>query len=208
MLKYIIPFLAIIIGMFLPVFGINQFLAYSIRVILGLAAIIYFWKGYKEIKIKFDPLAWLVGLIIIIVWLSLEFLNKGNSSGFNPTIYNGALFYILILIKLIGMVIVAAVIEEIFMRSFLIRLFINTDFKKVKIGKFTLFSFIATTLIFGFMHGSTITGSRLIAGLTTGALFNLWLYYRKDIFSCIQCHAAANLFLAVYVLATQNWLLW
>ena len=107
------------------------------------------------------------------------------------------------------MVIVAAVIEEIFMRSFLIRFFIKgPDFEKGKIGKFTWLSFIFTTVIFGFLHGSTIIGSRLVAGLATGALFNLWLYYRKDIFSCIQCHAAANLFLAIFTLITQNWGLW
>ena len=106
------------------------------------------------------------------------------------------------------MVIVAAVIEELFMRSFLIRLFIDRDFEKVKIGKFTWLSFIITTALFGLRHGSAIIGSRLVAGLATGALFNLWLYYRKDIFSCIQCHAAANLFLAIFTLITQNWMLW
>ena len=146
--------------------------------------------------------------MIIIIWISLEFLNKGNTSAYNPAIYTGYLFYLLILIKIIGMVIVAAMIEELFMRSFLIRALINPKFQKVKIGKFTWFSFILTTIFFGLMHGSTLTGSRLIVGLISGLLFNLWLYYKKDIFSCIQCHAAANLGLVIYVLITQNWLLW
>ncbi len=208
MKKYIIPFVLILLSLFLPDLGVNLFLAYTIKILLGLGAIIYFWKQYKEIKLKFDPLAWLAGLIIIIVWLSLEFLNKGSTASYNPTIYAGALFYLVILQKLIGMVVVAAIIEELFMRSFLIRLFINPNFEKVKIGAFTWLSFLVTTAIFGFLHGSTIIGSRLVAGLAAGALFNLWLYYRKDIFSCIQCHAAANLFLALFTLITQNWVLW
>lgn len=208
MYKYIIPFLVIIFGISLESFGISQFLAYLIKVILGLAVLIYFWKQYKEIKPKFDILAWVFGLLIITIWISLEFLNKGNTSGYDPSAFTGFAFYGIILIKILGMTIVAPVIEELFMRSFLIRFLINPDIEKVKIGTFTIFSFIATTLIFGFLHGSSLTGSRLVVGLISGAMFNLWLYYRKDIFSCIQCHASANLFLALYVLITQNWLLW
>ena len=207
MIKYILPFLILILGILLSDF-LNPFLAYSIKVIFGLIAIISFWKSYKEVKVKFDPLAWIFGFVIIAIWISLEFLNKGNISGYDPTIYSGALFYLMLVMKIIGMVMVAAVIEELFMRSFLIRTLISAKFEKVKIGKFTWFSFILTTAFFGLMHGSSIVGSRLIVGLISGLMFNLWLYYRKDIFSCIQCHASANLFLALYVLITQNWLLW
>lgn len=207
MLKYIIPFLVIVLGMLLTEY-MNPFLGYSIKVLLGLGAIVYFWKQYKEINIKFDGLAWLFGFLIIAIWIGLEFLNKGNTSGYDPTIYTGALFYLLIAVKIIGMVVVAAVIEEIFMRSFLIRIFISKNFEKIKIGTFTWISFILTTVLFGLLHGYTLTGSRLVVGLIAGAMFNLWLYYRKDIFSCIQCHAAANLGLVVYVLITQNYLLW
>ena len=143
------------------------------------------WKKYKEIKIKFDYQAWLWGFVIIAICISLEFLNQGNGSGFNPTVFTGGMFYLIILVKIVGMVLVAAVIEEIFMRSFLIRMFIDVNFEKVKIGKFTWLSFILTTAFFGLMHGASITGSRLIVGLISGVMFNLWLYHKKDIFSCI-----------------------
>lgn len=208
MLRYIIPFVILIIGLLLPDFGINTYLAYSIKTFAALIAIAYYWKHYKEIKIRFDYKAWLFGFIIIAVWLGLEFLNDGSASEFNPFNFTGYMTYLVISVKMIGMIIVAPVVEELFVRSFLIRLLIRSNFEKVKIGKFTWFSFMITVLFFGFMHGSTITGSRLVAGLVSGIMFNLWLYYSKDIFSCIQCHAAANLGLAIVAIATQNWILW
>ena len=207
MFRYIVPFLILSAGIFLDSF-LNQFLAYGIKIAAGLIAIIYFWTQYKEIKVKFDPLAWLAGFVIIAIWIGLEFLYVGNTNGYDPTIYTGALFYLTIITKIIGMVIVAAVIEELFTRSFFIRILIDKDYEKVKIGTFTWMSFIFTTLFFGFMHGSSLMGSRLVVGLISAIGFNLWLYYRKDIFSCIQMHAAANLGLVIYVLATQNYLLW
>jgi CAAX prenyl protease-like protein len=207
-LKYIIPFLIFFAATFLVNLGVNEYLAYSIKVVLGIALLIYFWKQYKEIKIKFDILAWLAGFAIIIVWLALDFAFKGwGSDSYNPNIFPG-LSYWLILVKLLGLLLFAPVFEELFIRSFLARIFIDKDFEKVKIGTFAWMSFIFTAVIFGLLHGSTLFGSRLVPGLATGILFNIWLYYRKDIFSCIQCHAAANLGLALYVIFMQNWALW
>lgn len=208
MLKYILPFLVVLFGIMLGDY-VNAFLAYAIRIALSMAVIAYFWKQYKEIKIKWDWQAWIFGFLIIIIWIALEFLNKGNTASFDPFAFQGLVPYALIILKLLGLVLAAPIIEEIFMRSFLIRAIIDPKrFEYVPIGKFTWLSFILSTGFFGIMHGTSLIGSRLIVGLISGAMFNLWLYYRKDIFSCIQCHAAANLGLAIYVLATSQWLLW
>ncbi len=213
MKKYLIPFFVVLFAMFLPSFGVDTYIAYIVRAIAGLAVIAYFWKQYKEIKAKFDPAAWLMGLGLILIWIGFDlaarhfgwnFAYQGNIADFeifNP--FNTQFPFILIAAKLIGMVIVAAVVEELFIRSFLIRFFVDSNkWDKLPIGTFSWLSFILTVAIFGFMHAMWING--IIAGI----IFNLWLYYRKDIFSCIQCHASANLFLIIYVLITADWFLW
>lgn len=224
MKKYIIPFLAVIIAMSLssladPLaklglvsaanFFANEYYVYMIRCIIGLAAIAYFWKQYDEIKVKFDFLAWIVGLGLIIIWIGFDLLARHygwtffgvSTASLKP--FDTSFPYVVIAFKIIGMVIVAAVVEEMFMRSFLIRFFTDVNkWDKIPIGTFNWLSFIATVLIFGFLHGLWFVG------ILSGIIFNLWLYYRKDMFSCIQCHAAANLFLIIYVLITGDWFLW
>jgi len=212
MKKYLIPFLLVLAAMFLPSFGVDTLTAYIVRIIVGIGAIIYFWKQYDEIKLKFDPLAWLVGLGLIVVWIGVDlitrhyginFVYQGNpleAEVFNP--YGFSMPILAIAAKLVGMVIVAAVVEELFIRSFLTRFFIDSrNWAKIPIGKFSWFSFIVTVLIFGFLHFTWFIG------ILAGIIFNLWYYYRKDIFSCIQCHASANLFLIIYVLSTADWFL-
>ena len=99
--------------------------------------------------------------------------------------------------------IIAAVVEELVIRSWLIRFIVDPNkWDKVKIGTYTFLSFAITVAFFGFAH------NRWLVGIISGIIFNLWLYYRKDIFSCIQAHASANLFLALYVVLTQAWYFW
>lgn len=224
MKKYLIPFLAVILAMSLPELGklllsfglagigsflSNEYYVYGIRVIVGLIAIAYFWKQYDEIKVKFDLLAWLAGLGLIIIWIGFDLVARNYGWTFFGTStaslkpFDTAFPYVIIGMKILGMVVVAAVVEEMFMRSFLIRFFTDMNkWNKLPIGQFNWLSFIATVLIFGFLH------SLWFVGILAGIIFNLWLYYRKDMFSCIQCHASANLFLIIYVLVTNDWLLW
>lgn len=196
-LAYIIPFIFYIVtDPIVRLLGGSIYLAYSLKVFITLTALIFFFKQYKEIKFRWDWLACIVGVAIIAVWLLLERFYSPTES-FIPS--NGFIFAI----KLIGMVLVAPIIEELFVRSFFTRLLMNPDnWDKVKIGTFTLFSFVLSVLFFGFSHG------RWIAGLVIGIMLNLWLYYRKDISSCIQAHMVANLCLFIFTIYTQNWMLW
>ena len=203
MKKYLIPFIlyavtAPVVDYFFKGYG------YLAKTIATLIALGYFWNDYKEIKLKFDPSAIFVGALVFIVWVGLEGMYPAlGSSEFNP--YNAAssLVVPVLLIKLIGAILVAPLAEELFTRSFLLRFFIDPHkWDKIKIGKYTLFSFVITVLFFGFSH------NRWLPGIITGIFLNLLLYKRKQISSCIIAHGVANLCLAVYVLATGNWGFW
>ena len=205
MLRYVLPFLAyVLISPFLNLFFKDIYLNYTSKTLITGLLLLYYFKQYKEIKFKFDFLAVVLGVVIFIVWVGLEGMYPAlGSSLFNP--YNAAssLVVPVLLIKLIGAILVAPLAEELFTRSFLIRFFIEPNkWEKIKIGKYTLFSFIVTVLFFGFSH------NRWLPGIITGIFLNLLLYKRKQISSCIIAHGVANLCLAVYVLATGNWGFW
>ena len=108
-----------------------------------------------------------------------------------------------IIIKVLGLVLVAPFIEELFVRDFLIRFAQGGEkWESIKIGKFCWPSFVISVLFFGFSH------SLWLAGLVTGVGFNLLLYKTKRIDAIIQAHMIVNFILTIYVLYTGQWMLW
>ena len=95
-----------------------------------------------------------------------------------------------------------SVLEELFWRSFAMRLLIDTDFKRVPLGQFAWFSFLAVAVAFGLAH------HRWLPGIVAGLVYALVLYHRRNLFDCILSHATTNLLLGIYVLATGRWGFW
>jgi hypothetical protein len=170
-------------------------LAYLIHILVGFTLLAIFWKQYK-LKLKFDHIAIMFGFIIAIAWLLTYNIFPLFSISFQPD----NLFFLIM--KLLGFLFLAPLVEELFTRSFLARALIAHDWKKIPIGKYTLPSFIITVLFFGFSHGAWISG------LISGIVLNLLLYKQKSIESCILAHFTANLLLAIFIIATGTWSLW
>ena len=157
--KYFLPFLAYLIVPTLLDFT-HPYIAYTGKVVVTGAVLAYFWKQYKEIKFKKSSVLWsfLVGLIVFAVWVLPEVLFGqnlpgwyflGEVTGFNPLTPSEYLTISITIVRVLGAVIIAPVIEELFLRSFLIRFLVDNDIDKVPIGKYTLLSFIVTVAFFG-----------------------------------------------------------
>ena len=198
MKQYIIPVLAYVLTV--PVcelFKVDSYTSYSLRAFLTAVLVMYFWQDYK-LKFKFDYFAILIGILVFAAWIALENLNINfGSTVFMPRTDT------LLFVKIFSMLAVAPFVEELFVRDFLARFFVNPDkFEKVKIGAFSWLSFIATVFVFGFSH------SRWLQGIIAGILYNIVLYRTKNISCCVQAHALTNLLLAAFTVYTQNWALW
>lgn len=172
---------------------------YPAKTIAVAAALWFFRKHYVELRWNFPPLAVLVGLAAIVVWIAIDpfYPKLGAVQPFDPT---GQ--WAFIGFRAVGAVLVVPVMEELFWRAFLIRWLVREDFKSVPVGVFTWMSFGATVGLFGLEH------SQWLAGMICGALYN-WLYYRtKDVFACVVAHAVSNAALAAWVLGTGDWKFW
>lgn len=194
MKEYVIPFLAYILVVPL-LSSFNKGIAYPVHVFIMLIFLALFWKHYK-LSFKFDFLAVLTGILIAVLWVLLADFYPLFKIQFIPA----STFFLVL--KLMGFILIAPLIEELFTRSFLVRLIIDKNWKKVPIGKFTAASFIISVLFFGFSH------NRWLPGLIAGILLNLLLYKQKRIESCIIAHFIANLLLAIYIIWTSSWQLW
>ena len=206
MVYYIILFLLyILVSPILTLFKLSSYAIYPIKTLIMLFTLFILFKEFKELKkFKFywDSIFW--GILIIVVWVGMDKLYPFiSTSEFNPTIFPTGIMIALVAFRIIGAVIVASFTEELFIRSFLVRFFVDSkNFEKVKIGTYTLFSFLVTVLFFGFAH------DRWLVGIITSIILNGFLYLKKDLWLCIQTHSVANLVLAIYVLYTQSWGFW
>ncbi len=173
--------------------------------------LILFWSSYPEITFKdlrnYRNLALSAGsgILIFFLWINMDWtLGSQNApAGFNPGIFNTeGIKWTMIAVRVTGAVIIVPIMEELFWRSFLLRYLIDSDFTKVAIGRYSLFSFLAVAILFGLEH------HYVFAGIMAGVIFNAIYYMTRSIAHCILSHAVANLCLAYYVLTTGYWHFW
>ena len=170
-----------------------------------------FRKHYAEVTMKdflnvrMTVLSILSGLLIFILWIKMDWtLGSQNApAGFNPEIFTSeSVKWLMIVVRVAGAVIIVPIMEELFWRSFLLRYLIDANFMSVAIGRFSLFSFVAVSILFGLEH------HYVFAGIMAGVIFNGIYYTTRSIAQCILSHAVANLCLAAYVLGSGNWNFW
>ncbi len=137
------------------------------------------------------------GLLLTAVWLGpfllLPGLERGDpADAFDPEMLGAGLREATLGIRLLGFAGVTPFVEELFVRSFLLRYVdvIDTgkDFRAVPIGRFAWRSFLVTSVWFTFTH----VPWEWIVAAPVGVLFNLWLYRRRHMGAVIVAHAVVN----------------
>ncbi|OQY18440.1 MAG: CAAX prenyl protease-related protein [Desulfobacteraceae bacterium 4572_35.1] len=195
----------------IPVAESELLYLYPLKAVLVGLTLLLLTRHYLEINLsdltrwRHTALSLISGIIIFVLWINMDwsFATQGELTGFDPEwIADSKIRSAMITARLVGAVLVVPIMEEIFWRSFLLRYIINHKFSKVAIGRFTWFSFIATTVLFGLEH------HYVLAGMMAGAIFNLLLYKTRSIAQCILSHAVANLALGLYVLQSGQWQFW
>jgi hypothetical protein len=138
-----------------------------------------------------------VGLAIAALWMGPFLLSPALSrpapaEGFDWQLFGEGREALALGVRLLGFAAVTPFLEELFVRSFLLRLADVYDgdmnFRAVPIGRFTWRSFLVTVVWFTFTH---VPWEWVVAPLA-GVIFNLWLYRRRHIGATIVAHAVAN----------------
>jgi uncharacterized protein len=186
-------------------------IAYGIRVAIIGAMAWYFRSTWRDLR-PFPSVTSIVlgivsGLIVTGLWVGLDghypnlpFLGKRIS--FDPTRMSHAARIGFCVVRLIGLVLVVPLIEELFWRSFLIRWLIDPDFRRVPIGQVTLFSAAVTSVLFAVAH------PEWLPALLTGLLWAWLLHQTRSLSACLISHAVANLALGIYVIQFGAWQFW
>ncbi len=188
-------------------------LAYAGKVgIVGLLAWWYrsAWKDYRPFPgVGSVLLATLTGLVVTGLWVGLDGLYpalpflSSQRVGFDPMRLASGARWGFLFVRMLGLVALVPVIEELFWRSFLIRWLIDPDdFLRVPIGQVTPLAAGVTSVLFALAH------PEWLPALLTGLLWAWLLWQTRSLSTCLISHAVANLALGIYVITTGDWKYW
>ncbi|MCP4038845.1 MAG: CAAX prenyl protease-related protein [bacterium] len=185
--------------------------ALVVRVAVPGALLFYFgWRGrYPELR-EFRPgpgaLADVCfGVAIAVLWVGPYLLLPGlpqpaAGEGFDPEVLGDGREAIAVAVRVVGFVLVTPFLEELFVRSFLIRYAevydSGEDFRTQPMAMYRPRGFWVTVVWFTLTHALW----EWWVALPTGILLNLWLYRRRHLGSPVLAHMAANGAIAAAVL--------
>jgi len=196
-------------------------LAYTAKIALTLVAIALVLPGYRQFRRQPGLLTVFVGAVGIVVWIGFWYLSNlmgltqlltqllgyGSRPEFNPLKELDATpvwAWTFLAIRFFGLVVVVPVIEEFFLRGFLMRMVVDQDWWKVPFGKVTAAA-VAVSIVVPIL--SHQPGEFLAAAAWFGMV--TWLMVRtRNPWDCVIAHAVTNLLLGIYVVTWQQWVLW
>ena len=184
---------------------------YSLRIAATVLALARSWTSIRRWVGR--PSWWppLVGLALVGPWIVLASLQRdagwagavGERAAFNPfAACNESVVpvWAFVAIRAIGLVAVVPLVEELFLRGFLMRHVIREDFWTVPFGMLTFPAVGACLFYAAASHPSECVAAVGWFAVVTG----IAAATRRPI-DTILAHAATNLALGAYVLLTSNW---
>jgi membrane protease YdiL (CAAX protease family) len=133
----------------------------------------------------------------------LRMLGTGERSAYNPLVYladQPAWAWGFLAIRFVGLALVVPVIEEFFLRGFLMRFVVHDQWWQVPFGTATRAALVVGTGVPMLMHPG-----ELLAAFVWFSLVS-WLMVRtRNIWDCVVAHGVTNLLLGVYVVMFDQW---
>lgn len=196
---------------------------YTAKIVLTVLAMLFVLPGYRTFPFSIHWEAIAVGVVGAILWIVLcelqwedklykmlnmtKLVDLSRRPGFNPLEQmkdTPMLAYGFLAVRLFGLVVVVAIMEEFFLRGFVMRMFVDFDYwEEVPFGKVNDFAILAGTLVPVLTHPKT----ELFAVLIWFSAVTWLMLRRKSIWDCVAAHAVTNLILGLYVVYSGSWFL-
>lgn len=193
---------------------------YTLKLAISIAVIAFCWPTYQQFPFKLSPLAFVAGAVGVVLWVGLchlkieerilpaiglgSLLGNGQRSAFNPLIElaaQPAWAWGFLTIRFIGLALVVPLIEEFFLRGFVMRLCVNEDWPQVPFGTVNKLAVAAGTLVPVAMH----MPSEYLATIVWFSMITGLMVYTRNIWDCVAAHATTNLLLGLYVVIWNQW---
>ena len=192
---------------------------YSLKIVLTVAAILFVLPGYREFPLGLSPWAVLVGVVGVVIWVGIcrldlerkllepiglgSFVSMGQRSAFSPFEQlggNPAVAWAFLVVRLFGLAVVVAVIEEFFLRAFVMRFVMDAKWWEIPFGKVSLLAIVVGTAIPMLSHPAEILAVAVWFSMVT-----VLMVKTRNIWDCVVAHGVTNLLLGVYVVLSGEW---
>jgi len=196
---------------------------YAVKIALTATAVLFVLPGYRRFPLRLSRLAVVVGVIGGPLWIALcrldlehrhlmpmleslglgSLLGAGDRAAFNPLVElagRPALAWAFLIVRFFGLVVLVPLIEEFFLRGFVMRFVVDRDWPEVPFGRVTPLAVVLGTAVPMLMHPGEL--------LAAAAWFSMitWLMIKtRNIWDCVAAHALTNLILGVYVVGSGDW---
>jgi CAAX protease family protein len=192
---------------------------YTVKILLTMAAIAAVGPGYRQFPFRVTLLAPVVGAVGVVLWIGICKLElepllldplgldwMGQRSAFDPLgeLADQPLWaYGFLAIRFWGLVVVVPLVEEFFLRTFVMRFVIDAEWSKIPFGTLT-----PTAIVVGTLAGMLTHPGELFAAAVWFTLVTWLMFATRNIWDCVVAHAVTNLLLGVWVVTTGDWKLW
>jgi len=95
------------------------------------------------------------------------------------------------------------VIEEFFVRGFLMRFFERAEWGTIPLGQVTWTAAVVATV-----YGVLAHPAEMIAAAVWFSLITLLYARTRNLWDCVVAHAITNGLLGIYILVSRDWTLW
>ena len=187
---------------------------YLLKVVLVTACLWAFQTPLRDLRCDGGVLlpAVLVGAAVFVEWVWLgplthypHFAFLGTRAEYNPfvAIGNPSLRGVFLVARFYGLVLLVPLVEEIFWRSFLLRVLTDPDdFHRLRVGEFSWVAFALVAFAFGTAH------PEWLEAIVCAVAYGLLLRQTRSLFACVVAHGVTNLLLGIYVVTQHAWKFW
>jgi exosortase E/protease (VPEID-CTERM system) len=179
-------------------------LLYPLKAVTGLVALWLFRTHYRRYRWEWSWPAASIGVAVFVMWLAIEPAVDSATTGLARGLdrLEPAEAAVWLAFRAFNSVCIVPLIEEFAFRGYLLRRLAAADFDAPRAARFSWFALIASSLLFGLLHGRWIAGT--LAGMAYGYAF----YRRARLADAVWAHLTTNLLIAAYALAFRHWSLW
>ncbi len=196
----IAPFAALMVARIVAaLFGPSAHWAGPLAMLAPAAALIAFRATIRAQlgRVRLEDVA--VGLVVGAIWIATEPAKTNAPLGAWLAAQTPLDSTLWLALRIAGFALIVPIAEELAFRGYLYRALAARRFEEAAPGAFSWTALIATSVLFGAMHG------RWLAGALAGAAYGLVLVRSKSVSGPIAAHIASNGVIAAYAVATASW---
>jgi uncharacterized protein len=188
-----------------------RYWAYLFKMIVGAWCIWEMRSVVTEMRWAFSWEAVVAGVLVFLLWVGLdpwypkiELIFKIGTP-WNPfaEFGNGStLAWFFVAVRTLGSAAIVPPIEEVFYRSLAYRYVVREDFTNLPLNHRHWLSFVAISLMFGFMH------YQWLSGILCGLIYQGLVLRKNRLGDSMTAHAITNFLLGIWVVWKNQWQYW